>query len=62
MSEPKNEIVVYQPAIDGKRLYLVGASLKRSREGQTLVIRAELKDGKFMDITRYGVFDKQIER
>ena len=29
---------------------------------QGVVKFAELKDGKFMDITRYGVFDKQIER
>ena len=29
---------------------------------QGVVKFAELKDGKFVDITRYGVFDKQIER
>ena len=27
-----------------------------------VVTFAELKDGKFTDISRYGVFDKQIER
>ena len=30
--------------------------------GQGMVKFAELKYGKFMDLTRYGVFDKQIER
>ena len=29
---------------------------------QGVVKFAELKDGTFSDITRYGVFDKQIER
>ena len=29
---------------------------------QGVVTFAELKDGKFTDISRYGVFDKQIER